>query len=78
MHGVVKLDFRREAVIQDPCHSLPEDLSQYDAAEVIIPFWDQDDSISSALLQKFTLTEIRLDQGNNHLPFRGVRRLLPS
>ena len=69
VEGVMKLDCRREASIQNPCHGLPEDLNHTDAAEVATPLWDQDGSLTSTLLQKFTLTEVLLDQANNNLPF---------
>ena len=67
MQGVTKLDRCRESVIQDPCYGLPEELNQPDAAEVSAPLWYQDDSLPGELRRKVTLTEIRMDQANNHL-----------
>ena len=78
MQGVVKLDHRREVVIQDPCHSLPEDLNQTNAAEVSVPLWYQYNVLPVAVLCDVTFTEICLDQANENLPFRGVWTILPS
>ena len=78
VQGVVKLDHRHEAVIQDPCHSIPEDFNHTNTAEVDGPLCYQENGLPVVLLHEVTFTEIRLDQANDHLPFRGVWRILPS
>ena len=74
----MKLDCHCEAATQDPCHGLPEDLNHIDATEVAVTFWDKDYGLPGTLLRKVNLTEIHMDQANEHLPFRGVLRLIPS
>ena len=73
MQNVVELNRRPEAEINYPCHRLPKDLHQTNAAEVAVPLWDQDGVMSYALLHKVTLSEGCLDQDNDNLPLLGVR-----
>ena len=69
MQGVVELD---------PCHGLPEDLNQLNAAESAVPLWDKDEGLTGALIRKVTLRESRMDQATNHIPLKGFRQLLPG
>ena len=64
---VTELNFCCEAAIQYPCHCLPKDLDQPDAAEVAGPLWDQYNGPPGALLCKVTLAEGGLDQSNSHI-----------
>ena len=62
VQGVMKLDRRCVAEIQDPCHGITEDLSYLDDAEIAVPLWDQDVRLPGTLIRKVTLTESCLDQ----------------
>ena len=53
-------------------------LNQPDAAEVAAPLWDMDYVLPGALIHKVTLTEIFLDQANDHLQVQVFWRLLHS
>ena len=74
----MELNCRRKTVIQYPFRYLPQYLDQPYAAEVSVPLWDLDDSITGALFRKVPLAKGGLDLANDHLPLRGFRRFFPK
>ena len=59
MKCVVEFNLRCEAAIQNTCHFLPGYLDQTNAAEVVIPLWDQDDGLPGALFRDANFWERR-------------------
>ena len=51
----MKLYRRHEAVIQDLCHSLPEDLNQTNSVEAAVTILDQEYGMPGTLLRKVNL-----------------------
>ena len=67
------MNYQHQEEIQDPHHHLPEDLQQYNATEITVEFWDQNDGLTSALSRKVTLSEGGLYQSDDLIPVGGVR-----
>ena len=66
-----------QALVQDPCHHLPEDLHQANDAEIPFTLQYQNGGLAGALFPKVTLPEGVLDQINNLIPVGGVQYVFP-